>query len=153
MAAPYSQDLRDRILSAYDGGKQTQEVAEMFAVSPAWARRVKQVRRESGRTSSLPMGGLRVMKIDLEQLRSLVQAQPDATISELHQRLGTERCTESAVTMALIRLGLTFKKRQFMPQSRIAPTSLKSARSGHSSSHSLRRRGSFSSMKRGPKPT
>ena len=110
MAAPYSQDLRQRVLGAYDRGKQTKEIAQTFAVSPAWARRVKQVRREQNRTSPLPMGGMRVIKIDLEQLRKLVEQQPDATIPELHQRLGVERCCESAVGMALSRLGLSFKK-------------------------------------------
>ena len=34
------------------------------------------------------MGGVRVVKVDLEQLRKLVEQQPDATIPELHQRLG-----------------------------------------------------------------
>jgi transposase len=47
MGAPYSQDLRDRVLAAYDAGKRTGEIAESFQVSPAWARRVKQRRRRS----------------------------------------------------------------------------------------------------------
>src|SRR5206468_13536 len=86
MAAPYAQDLRDRILSAYDRGMQTREIAKTFCVSRAWARRVKQTRREQGRITPLPMGGLRVVKIDLQRLRELVDQQPDATIPELHQR-------------------------------------------------------------------
>jgi transposase len=110
MATPYAQHLRDRVLAAYDRGKQTKEIADSFAVSPAWARRVKQVRREENRTTPLPMGGVRVEKIDMDQLRRLVEQQPDATILELHQRLGIERCSESAVGMALLRLGLSFKK-------------------------------------------
>ncbi len=111
MDAPYSQDLRQRVLGAYDRGKQTKEIAQMFAVNPAWTRRVKQVRREQDRITPLPMGGVRVVKIDLENLRQLVEQQPDATIAELHQRLGgTACCCESAVGMALDRLELTFKK-------------------------------------------
>ena len=139
MAAPYSQDLRERVLGAYDRGKQTKEIAQTFAVSPAWARRVKQVRREQDRTSPLPMGGVRVIKVDLEQLRKLVEQQPDATIGELHQRLGVERCSESAVGMALARLGLSFKKRRFMPPSRTGPTSHKNAVTGRPASRPARR--------------
>jgi transposase len=138
MAAPYSQDLRQRVLGAYDRGKQTKEIAQSLAVSPAWARRVKQVRREQKRTSPLPMGGVRVVKIDLQQLRKLVEQQPDATIPELHQRLGTDRCSESAVGMALARLGLSFKKRRSMPPSRTGLMLRKGALSGRASSRLIR---------------
>lgn len=41
-------------------------------LSPARARPVKQVRREQHRTTRLPMGGARTVKVDLEQLRRLV---------------------------------------------------------------------------------
>jgi transposase len=139
MAAPYSQDLRQRVLGAYDRGKQTKEIAQIFAVSPAWARRVKQVRREQDRTAPLPMGGVRVIKVDLEQLRKLVEQQPDATIPELHQRLGTDRCSESAVGMALSRLGLSFKKRRSMPLSRTGPMLHRNAGTGKASSRRVRR--------------
>jgi transposase len=140
MPKPYEQDLRDRVLAAYDRGKQTKEIASTIGVSPAYARRVKQVRREQHRTTRLPMGGARVVKVDLEQLRQLVEQQPDATIAELHGRLGKDRCSESAVAMALQRLDLTFKKRRFMPPSRTGPTSPNNAGSGRTSSPRGRRR-------------
>jgi len=41
MASPYSQDLRDRVLAAYDRGMPTRQIADVFGVSPAWARRLK----------------------------------------------------------------------------------------------------------------
>ena len=44
MGAAYSQDLRDRVLAAYDRGMVTSQIAKVFAVSPAWARRIKQDR-------------------------------------------------------------------------------------------------------------
>jgi transposase len=130
MPAPLGQDLRDRVLAAYDRGSQTGEIAKTFQVSPAWARRIKQVRREEGRTKPLPMGGVRVVKVDLQKLVELVEEQPDATTAELHQRLGNDTCSPSAVTMALQRLDLSFKKRRCMPASKTAPTSPKDARSG-----------------------
>lgn len=132
MGAAYSQDLRDRILAAYDDGMATSRIAKLFRVSRAWARRVKQRRRESGETSPRPMGGVRVVKIDMTRLRELVEEQPDATIPQLHQRLNAN-CCESAVGAALQRLRLTFKKRRRMPPSRTAPTSPLIERNGSSS--------------------
>ncbi len=102
MGAAYSQDLRDRVLKAYDRGMASKQIADLFAVSRAWVRRVKQRRRENGQISPRPMGGLRVVKIDLEQLRTLVAQTPDTTIKELHRQLqcGGTKCCESAVGMA-----------------------------------------------------
>ncbi len=138
MGAPYAQVLRERILTAYDRGMTTKPIAELFCVSPAWARRVKQRRRESGQITHKPMGGARLVKIDSQKLHQLVAQQPDATTRELHQRLGCV-CCESAVGMALKRLGLTFKKRRSMPASRIGPTSPHVAPSGRASSPAARR--------------
>jgi transposase len=138
MGAPYGQDLRDRILAAYDRGMTSTPIAKMFAVSVAWAKRVKQRRRETGQTTPKAMGGKRVVKVDLVRLRDLVVQQPDATLRELHQRLGCA-CSESAVDMALRRLGLSFKKRRSMPASRTVPTSLSVGRNGKRTSSSRRR--------------
>jgi len=137
MGAAYSQDLRDRVLAAYDRGMTTKRIAKTFDVSPAWARRVKQVRRQTGRTRALPMGGVRVVKVDLERLRQLVAQQPDATVRELHQRLGCD-CGESAVDMALRRLELTFKKRRSMRRSRIGLMSPSGGRTGKPTSRASR---------------
>lgn len=117
MASPYSQDLRSRVLAAYDRGMPTKQVAEVFDVSPAWARRLKQRRRETGETAPRPMGGATVVKIDMGRLAELVREQPDATLRELRERLGGV-CGEPAVCMALKRLGLSFKKRRSTPRSR-----------------------------------
>lgn len=122
MAKTYSQDLRDRVLAAYDRGMKTKQIAETFAVSRSWARRLKQCRRETGRTTPLPRGGATVIKIDMQRLTELVQEQPDATMLELRDRLGVQ-CTESAICRALKRSGLTFKKRRSTPRNRTAPTS------------------------------
>jgi transposase len=138
MAKRYPQSLRDRVLGAYDRGLKTKQIAEVLQVSPAWARRVKQRRRETGQTTARPMGGITVVKIEMERLRELVQQQPDATIKELHQRLAVN-CSESAVGMALQRLGLSFKKRRCMPRSRTGRMSPPNARSGKRISRSVRR--------------
>lgn len=133
MAAPYSQDLRDRVLAAYDRGMPTKKIAEVFAVSPAWARAIKQRRRETGETTPRPMGGATVIKIDRARLAELVREQPDATLKELRERLGIQ-CAESAICMALKKLGFSFKKRPSTRPSRIVRTSPSGARNGKPSS-------------------
>jgi len=129
MAAAYSDDLRDRILSAYDRGMKTAQIADLFEVSPAWARRLKQTRRETGRTRPLRPGGKRPPKIDRSRLAQLVEAQPDATLKELRERLGV-RCALSSLCTALKKLGLSFKKSRSTPRSRTAPMSLSAAPGG-----------------------
>jgi len=129
MGAAYSQDLRDRVIAARDRGLKTKPVADLFGVSASWVRRVMQRRRETGQTTPQPRGGATVVKIDPDRLRELVGEQPDATIKELHQRLGVD-CSVSAVGMALKRLGLSFKKRRCMPPSRIGRMLPRVAHSG-----------------------
>lgn len=121
MAAPYSQDLRTRVLSAYERGMQTKEIAENFDVCPAWARRVKQRRRDNGELTHRPMGGKRFQKIDRAALAELVKARPDATLEELRKGLGVD-CALSAVCTALKKLGMSFKKRRSTRPSRTART-------------------------------
>ncbi len=140
MGAPYSQDLRDRVLAAYDRGMKTKQIAHLFQVSPAWARRVKQRWRQTGRTTAKPMGGVTVVKIDLAKLAALVEQKPDATIKELHRMLGA-RCGTSAIGMALQRLGLTLKKRRSMPLSRTARMSRDGVPRGNASSRRSRPNG------------
>ena len=129
MATPYSRDLRERVLAAYDRGVPTKEIASMFQVSPAWARRLKQRRRETGEIAARAMGGATVIKIDMTRLAELVREQPDATLRELRQRLGNV-CGESGISLALKRLGLSFKKRRSTRRSRTARTSRSGGRSG-----------------------
>jgi transposase len=121
MGVAYAQDLRDRVLSAYDRGMKTKQISELFQVSSSWARRVRQRRRETGETAPRPRGGATVIKIDLDRLAKLVKRRPDATIKELHAFLGAD-CVESAVGLALNRLGLSFKKRRSALQNKIGRT-------------------------------
>lgn len=136
MGAPYAQDLRDRVLAAYDRGMKTKQIADTFQVSPAWARRIKQRRRETGQTTPRPMGGVTVVKIDRQRLAELVREQPDATLQELADRLGVD-CGISSICVALKRMKLSFKKRPSTPRSRIGRTSPSGARNGSASSRGV----------------
>lgn len=121
MPRSYSQDLRDRVLAAYDRGEKTKTIADMFAVSRAWARRVKQRRRETGQASARPVGSPGVIKVDRAQLAQIVREDPDATLEELRDRLGVS-CATSTICMALQALGFTRKKRRSVPRNRTART-------------------------------
>lgn len=127
----YSQDLRLKVLGAYDRGMTTNAIAEAFGVSTAWVRRVRQRRREHGELGPRPRVGSRKFKIDRTRLGELVQAQPDATLAELRERLGVE-CALSAVWNALRDLGLSYKKRPSTPRSRTGRTSRSGGPSGSS---------------------
>lgn len=122
MGAAYSQDLRDRVLAAIDRGMPTKQIADIFMVSPAWVRRVAQRRRVAGETTPRKMGGPGPIKIDRDRLAELVREHPDATLAELRDMLGIE-CAISSVSAALIKMGISFKKRRSTPPSRTAPMS------------------------------
>jgi transposase len=121
MAKAYPQELRDRVLAAYQRGMKTHQIAEVFVVSKAWARRVKQRMEASGETTPRPRGGAWNVKIDPDRLRELVERHPDATAAEYHAMLGID-CSVSAVDQALRRHGLTDKKRRSWRPSRTART-------------------------------
>lgn len=130
MPRPFSQDLRDRVLAAYDRGMKTRPIARMFKISPAWARRVKQRRRQFNQTSPRSPGPIVVVfKVDRARLAELVKEDPDATLMELRQRLNVE-CGLSTICMALKELKLTFKKKRCTPPNRIGPTSSSGAING-----------------------
>jgi transposase len=130
MAKPYSQDLRDRVLQAYDRGMKTKQIAEVFNVSPSWARRVNQRRRETGETAHRKMGSPGITIVDRDQLAALIREHPDATLAELRSRLGVQ-CALSTLCMALKKMGLTFKKKRSTRRSRIVPTSPRNASLGN----------------------
>jgi transposase len=121
-------DLRERVMAAYDAGRQTKEIANTFNVSPSWARRLKQHRRERGDIIPRTGGGNQTPKVDLIQLGELVKQKPDATLAKLRKSLNVD-CALWTIC-ALRRLKLTYKKSRFTPPSRIVPMSPSVARSG-----------------------
>lgn len=118
----YSMDLRQRVLSMSDAGHGSRQVACVLSVSESWVRRVKQRRREFGELGPRPRGGATVIKVDRQCLAELVEAQPDATLAELRERLGVD-CALSTICEALKQLRLTFKKSRFTRRNRIGRTS------------------------------
>jgi len=120
----YSVDLRKRVLADCDAGLGTMEVAAKFQVSESWVRRLKQRRRETGRVAPLPRSGGRPIKIAgarEKRLKELLKKHPDATLHELRRRLRLQCCV-STVHLAVIRLGMSYKKSHCVPANSSAPT-------------------------------
>jgi transposase len=127
----YSQDLRERVVRACDEhAGSRQQIAALFGVSTAWVRRLLQRRRETGSFAAKPRGGARNVKLNQQhrgRLAVLVSEQPDASLAELHDRLGAP-VHLSTIARALTRLGLTVKKKSCGPPSATGPTSGRSGR-------------------------
>jgi len=110
--APYSMDLRMRVLRDSDAGLPSKDVAAKYSVSRAWVDRVKQRRRETGEVEPRVQRKFRgrTLTADQEQrLVFLITARPDATLAELRDELPSTAAL-STVWRVIARLGLTVKK-------------------------------------------
>ena len=119
----YSADLRERVLADCDAGMGTRAVAAKYRVSESWVRRLKQVRRETGRTAPADQrrGPTPGWVAHADAVRAAVAAAPDATLAEYRQRFALP-LSRSALARALVALGLSRKKSRSGPASRTAPT-------------------------------
>ena len=108
---PYSMDLRQRVLADCDAGLATKQVAQKYTVSPAWVRRLKQRRRQSGQLAPTDYRHGRRPSWDGygERLAEAVRQQPDATLEELKARLALAVAL-STLWRACAALGLSVKK-------------------------------------------
>jgi transposase len=110
--APYSMDLRTRVLADCDGGGKVDDVAAKYRVSRAWVHRLLQRRRETGEVEPRRQTKFRERRLGKEadeRLRTLVTAQPDRTLAELRDALPTTAAL-ATIWRALARLQLTVKK-------------------------------------------
>jgi transposase len=127
MPAPYSHDLRLRVMDAVRGGMTYKEVTLRFRVSNStilrWVRRL----RESGSYAALPMGGKKPFVLADEQgwLLQRFAAKPDLTLRELLAELDDRGIEVSyfALWHIVRRAGLRFKKRPSSRASRTGPMS------------------------------
>ena len=109
--APYSMDLRERVVRAWDTSGDADEIAATFGVSRAWVHRLVQRRRETGSIAPRPQTKFRsrVLAGQEARLAALIAARPDATLAELREALATTAAL-STLWLEINRLGFTVKK-------------------------------------------
>lgn len=115
MGAPYSLDLRERVVAAVDGGMSGAAAARHFRVSHSSAIRWAKRNAETGSPAALPMGGKKPFALADEAtwIKARMAEKPDITGRELLAEL-TQRGVEVSyfgVWHFLDHAGLSFKKK------------------------------------------
>jgi transposase len=123
----YSNDLRARVVAAIEKGGTIGGVALQFSVGSATVYRWVRLHRETGSYVPRPYGGGRRRSLDEvahQIIWSLVEEKPDRTIAELTELIRERgyKTSNSSVSRALLRLGLTFKKKLSLPANATALT-------------------------------
>ena len=152
--APYSMDLRQRVLRAWDSGMDAERVAAKYEVSRAWVHRLVQRRRETGSIAPRHQTKFRRRALAPDQehrLVALITARPDATLAELRVALPTAAAL-STLWRAIDRLGLTVKKKPYTPTNNVGLTSLRPGVAGRTGCRSAMRAATSLSTNRGSRP-
>src|SRR5664279_663144 len=114
MAKPYSQDLRGRLVLAVLSGQSRRNVARSFDVSASCVIKLMQQWETTGDCLPRKFGGHKrhALAEHEDQVRALVAAQPDLTITALWKKLTALKIKvgRSAVGRFLLHLKLTYKK-------------------------------------------
>jgi putative transposase len=116
MTAPLSQDLRERIVHAVEGGSTMRQAARRFAVSASAAIKLMERVRQTGSTAPAKIGGHRrpILEPQADTLRTIATSKPGITLKEMREALQARGIVVKALsTIAdmLHRLGLSHKKR------------------------------------------
>ena len=113
----YSQDLRDRVLDAVDGGMAVRQAAPLFQVSISFIYKALIRRRRTGDAGPNRNRGHRGRKLTAVQeaaLATRIRVEPDITLARLQDWLVDEHgvwLSNGAIWTAVRRLGFSFKKK------------------------------------------
>jgi transposase len=140
MPAPYSQDLRERVIGFVEAGASARTAAKRFniSISISTAIRWAQRWRAEGHTKARAMGGDRRSRLTEHRcvVLELVARQPDLTLQEIRSALAASGISVGLMTVwrFLAAHKLTVKKRACTLPSRTAPTWPKRAGSSSAAS-------------------
>jgi len=125
MAKAYSNDLRCKLLTAYDRGQGSlRALSELFSVSYDWAKKISRQRLRSQKMERVAQSRHGVASrvtpaVEAELLRQL-REQPDSTLADLQtglqQSVGVGISSQH-LWRVLKRLGVRLKKSRSMPPS------------------------------------
>lgn len=129
MTKPLSDDLRERLVAAVEGGQSRRAAADRFGIAPSTAVKWMNRWRLEGHVKPRPMGGDRHshrIEAHADVILGLIDERPDVTLAEIAAHLEEARgarFSEAAIWRLLKRHGMTFKKRQRMRASNSGQTS------------------------------
>jgi len=98
--------FREQVLKYIDKGHTIQEAHEVFEVGTTTIKEWRKLKRETGKLEKRPLNR-KARKICPERLKAYIDESPDSYQDEIAEMFD---CTQSAVSYALKRLGLTRKK-------------------------------------------
>jgi transposase len=124
MAKPYSEDLRERVVAAVEGGLSRRQAAALFKLGIStvvhWVRRF----RETGTVAARPMGGDYRSRLtgEREWILQRIEQAPDLTIEELRDELKRRGVIVGYGTVWRFfeREDITFKKKRACRRARAA---------------------------------
>jgi transposase len=125
MARAYSNDLRRKLLEAYDRGEGSlRELAVRFAVSHGYTKKIRKQQLRSGQMERVAQryGEHRRATVEWQgRLREMIRRQPDLTLAEMQQKLyeaHREQWSVSGLWRVIARMGLRLKKSRSTPPSK-----------------------------------
>ncbi len=146
MAAPYSQDLRERVASSIASGRSARATAAVFSISESTAIRWAQRVRAEGHAKARPMGGDRRSRLTRhrQEVLTLIAEHPDITLAEFRSTL----CEKHGITVGTSTVcrffanhKITLKKKACTPPNSSARMSLTDGMTSSESSLLLIRSG------------
>ncbi len=122
MPAPYSIDLRQRVINAYEAKEGSQrQIAQRFQVSHSFVKKLIYRYRQTGTVEPKSHGGgaiAVIKKSELKQIEQLVNEQPDVLLRELCERWEAKKGIKVSISTMhrrLEKLKLTTKKNSICP--------------------------------------
>jgi transposase len=132
---PYSNDFRQKVVDAYEHKEGSMRaLARRFSVSLDFVFRLMKRYRQTLGVDPKPHGGGQVRKLtayDARVLKDLVEAHPEATLSELNEWLKEKTdvaVSDSTISLSLRRAGITRKKLSYHASEREADETIEQAR-------------------------
>ena len=114
MPKPYSQDLRDRVIGAAEGGLAARAAGRVFGVSESVAIKWVDRWRRTGSVAAKQMGGYKRSPLDdhADVVLAILAARPDLTVEEIRAALRERGIStgHGSVRRFFKRHGISFKK-------------------------------------------
>ena len=103
----YEKKFKERVLEHLGKGNTHHETAKLYGIGTTTLSEWKRLEKQGDNLETKPRKR-KPKKIEPEKLRAYVQSHPDAYLSEI---AGEFNCATSSVHAALVKLGMTRKKR------------------------------------------